>query len=180
MFNIPESSITDKKEASKEDVLKLKAILDPEISIEQKSVGSIYRIGTRSKDKVRPLIIRFNDSNIRAEVLKLRNLVYIQENHDNKDRLTNEQEGVNKHQIEKNQNQEQNDEEEAKKQQNEKNNKIKIFITPDRTKRQQEANRELVAELKRRKDSGEKDIFISNGKIVSQPFRFNPHAQWPS
>lgn len=44
-----------------------------------------------------------------------------------------------------------------------------IYISPDRTRKQREADKELRAVLKRRKDAGETNLVIRNNRIV--PFR---------
>ena len=43
-----------------------------------------------------------------------------------------------------------------------------IFVTPDRTKKEREENTKLWNELKRRKDGGEDDLIIKQGKIVKK------------
>ena len=59
------------------------------------------------------------------------------------------------------------------------NSIIPIYISPDRTKKQQEEHRQLVLQLKKRKADGETNIGIRNGRIVSlQPFRRNPQLYW--
>ena len=53
-----------------------------------------------------------------------------------------------------------------------------IYISPDRTKQQQQENRLLVNEMKARKNKGE-EICIRNGKIASTtPFRRDPQSYW--
>ena len=60
------------------------------------------------------------------------------------------------------------------------NVKHQIFLSPDRTKIEQAAHKKLIAELKDRKNSGETDIMVRNGKIVKkqQPFRFKLQDFW--
>ena len=140
IFNIPESTNNNQEEANKEDVLKIKQILDPQITIEKKNISSIFRPGFKSHDKVRPIIMKFNDATTRLKLLKLRNLKY--------------QQG---------------------------DIQTSIYITPDRTLKQQEFHKKLVMELKRRKENGEENIYIKNGKIQQlQPFRTNLQSQWPA
>ena len=45
-------------------------------------------------------------------------------------------------------------------------NGTNIFISPDRTQKQQEVHKKLVTELKARKEQGEEDIFIVDERIV--------------
>ena len=62
---------------------------------------------------------------------------------------------------------------------NEDNTIIPIYISPDRTRKQQEEHRQLVLQLKKRKADGETNIGIRNGRIVAlQPFRRNPQLYW--
>ena len=54
-----------------------------------------------------------------------------------------------------------------------------IYIAPDRTWQEQEVHRKLVLELKERKQKGEDNIYIKNGKIMKfQPFRVDSHLFW--
>ena len=54
-----------------------------------------------------------------------------------------------------------------------------IFIAPDRTTKEQALHRELVQKMKERREKGEENIGIRNGKIVNlQPFRANPQLYW--
>ena len=46
------------------------------------------------------------------------------------------------------------------------NGTTNIFISPDRTQKQQEVHKKLVTELKARKEQGEEDIFIVDERIV--------------
>ena len=56
----------------------------------------------------------------------------------------------------------------------------KIFISPDRTKKQQDENKELVKKLKERRQNGENNIFIKNGKIVEYrpKLLINKNVDW--
>ena len=55
----------------------------------------------------------------------------------------------------------------------------KLFITPDRTRKEQAEYKELVLKLRERKLNGEQNIGIRNGKIVQlQPFRPDPRIFW--
>jgi len=44
----------------------------------------------------------------------------------------------------------------------------RVFISPDLTPQEREANKQLRQELKRRKDAGDTNLIIKNGKIVSK------------
>ena len=51
---------------------------------------------------------------------------------------------------------------------------ITIYISPDRTKKQQKEHKDLVLEMKKKRVNGE-NYGIRNGKVVLiQPFRRNP------
>jgi hypothetical protein len=55
----------------------------------------------------------------------------------------------------------------------------RIFITPDRTRKEQAKHKELTKILKERRLKGEQNLVIRNGKIVQlQPFRPNPQLYW--
>ena len=55
----------------------------------------------------------------------------------------------------------------------------KLFITPDRTRKEQAEYKELLLKLKERKLNGEQNIGIRNGKIIQlQPFRPDPRIFW--
>ena len=51
---------------------------------------------------------------------------------------------------------------------------IHIYLTDDKTKKQQEADKTLREELKERRNGGEENIIIRNGKIVSTSRRNKP------
>jgi hypothetical protein len=54
-----------------------------------------------------------------------------------------------------------------------------IYITQDRTKKEQEEHKKLVKKLKERRENGEEHLVIRNGKIIQlQPFRPNPQLFW--
>ena len=54
-----------------------------------------------------------------------------------------------------------------------------IFISPDRTKAEQEQHKKLVLELKERINNGEPGLYIRNGKILKyQPFRGDAQLFW--
>ena len=56
----------------------------------------------------------------------------------------------------------------------------RVFIQPDRTKKEIEEHQKLVKELKERRDSGEENIGIRNGKIIKfgNPFPDRPQFCW--
>ena len=58
--------------------------------------------------------------------------------------------------------------------------RIRIFITPDRTLKQQAEHKKLIEELKQRKQDGESNLVIRNGKIITlqMPFRLDPRSFW--
>jgi len=51
-----------------------------------------------------------------------------------------------------------------------------VIIAPDLTPSQQKARKQLVAELRRRKDAGETDIIIKNNKIIKKTTATTPHS----
>jgi len=44
----------------------------------------------------------------------------------------------------------------------------KVYLSPDLTPQERKENRELLMELKRRREEGEKDIMIRRGRIVKK------------
>ena len=59
------------------------------------------------------------------------------------------------------------------------NTEYNICITHDRTKKEQDEHKNLVKKLKERKENGEEDLVIRNGKIIQlRPFRPNPQLFW--
>ena len=57
----------------------------------------------------------------------------------------------------------------------EQSNEHRIFINPDRTKKEREQLKQLSTELKAQRANGGQNLVIRNGKIVTQPqTRFNP------
>ena len=54
-----------------------------------------------------------------------------------------------------------------------------IYIHPDRTKKEQEDHRLLVSQLRERRERGEENLGIRNGKIMTiLPFRKDPQLFW--
>ena len=51
---------------------------------------------------------------------------------------------------------------------------IRVYLAPDRTLKQQQEHKKLVAELKERRSRGEEGLVIRNSKIVS----FHPILKW--
>ena len=137
----------------------LKKILGPHITIKKEDVNQVWRAGEKNSTKTRPVVMKFTNSITRTDVLKLRKLTYSEGEVDGK--VDGEVEGEPEEEAG-----------EAK--------CINIYISPDRTVRQRNIHRKLVEELRRRKDTGETNIFIKNGMIVkfSHPFRSQPQVNW--
>ena len=56
------------------------------------------------------------------------------------------------------------------------NKSTKIFVSTDKTPKERETENQLRAELQRRKDEGEENLIIRNGKILL--FRQPAHKSW--
>ena len=154
IFNVPESNKTDRKEAFGEDISKLHSILDENIFLKKEDLKAIYRVGIKHNDRPRPIVMKLTTNEKKIDLLKLRGLVY---------RATDQQEHVT--------NNEDTTDEEAQ--------PIRIFISPDRTRTEQENHRRLVSTLKERIAKGEKNLYIRNGKILQyQPFRGDAQLCW--
>ena len=76
IFNIPEPKSTNQDEAYKEDINVIKEILKDKINLQGKDCTGIKRRGFKENNKVRPIIIKLKVKEKRAELLKLRNLKY--------------------------------------------------------------------------------------------------------
>ena len=140
IYNVPESEGDEEKEVFKEDIRKIQTIFKHRVNLEKEEVKEIRRIGReRNESRARPICMSFNNIEKRTEILKLRNVTYVNETAD----------------------------------------ETNIYITIDRTKQEQAVHKELVSKLKEMKASGEKNLYIKNGKIVTmQPFRPDPQEYW--
>ena len=136
VFNVPEGEHEKDEENYKQDVLKLKTILNEKIVIDKQDIKSIYRIGVnKNSSRPRPLIIKFTNIEKRNEAIQLTDLIYTSG----------------------------------------KNEDIRIFIQPDKTKKEIEQHKILIQQLRERRANGEENIVIRNGKIISlAPFRLDP------
>ena len=141
IFQLPESKNKDPQDSYKEDIQKLKKVFENHATIKSENIKAVFRIGKVSNtSKPRPIIMKFTNCDQRAEILKLRNLYYIDE---------------------------------------ELGTKTRIFTAPDRTPKEQEVHKGLVAELKQRRSNGEENLVIRNGKVITiQPFQRNPQLLW--
>ena len=79
LYNVPESPKTDPTESIKDDIIKLKQILDPHTKIEKEDVSQVWRVGEKDPSKTRPAVMKFNNATTRMNVLKLRDLTYAKE-----------------------------------------------------------------------------------------------------
>lgn len=162
VFNIPEGTGEDKETDYKSDIKKLKQVFEGKIEIKPDDIKTVYRIGVKKTDsnKPRPFIMKFNCLSKRKEVLSLRNLFYKKKVEDDIERdLTDGVEGIEKQ---------------------EKKNGNRVFVHPDRTKKEVEEHRKLVDQLKKRQNEGEENIGIRNGQIIKfgNPFRDRPQFSW--
>ena len=172
IYNVPESKETSRVKSQEEDVNKLKQILRNKIALNNTDIKTLYRKGEKEENKVRPIIMKFNNPDKRLELLKLRGLKYKEASEEINN--NEEDEGDNEGKLHKEASEEINN--------NEEDNEGKIsyiFVHPDRTKLEQEQHRKLVSQLKQRKLKGEKDISIRNGKIIKYlPFRSDTQFNW--
>ena len=76
LYNVPESSKTDPTDSIKDDIIKLKQILDPHLKIEKEDVSQVWRVGEKDPSKTRPVVMKFKNTTTRLNVLKLRDLTY--------------------------------------------------------------------------------------------------------
>ena len=175
LYNIPESDSNDPEQAYKDDIGKLKAVLNNKVIIKKEDIKAVYRAGPKDSKKQassRPLIMKLATKEKRLEILQLRGLEYVKEDpeinespdktHQPTDEHTKTDDATDKSTVTINC-----------------SNTIKVYTSPDRTITQQKAHKELVTLLKERKKNGEKNIHIKNGKILTfVPFRGNPQSYW--
>ena len=153
IFNIPESNSNNPDDCYRDDVEKFKEIIANKINLKKENVKAFFRIGKPNPLKIRPIILTASHKEYRDKLLQLRDLTYSPVQNNQKD---------------------DNDGDENK------DDEIRVFISPDRTTKERDANKLLVAEWKERKRNGE-NVVIKNGKIVAkEPFRSNPQEFWGS
>ena len=138
LFNVPESSETERTKAYQDDINTVNSILQNKIVITKEDIKEFYRKETINKNKPRPIVIKLKTFGKKLELLRLRNLFHKKDS-----------------------------------------NKNQIFISPDRTPRQQTKHKELLEELKERSKT-EEGLMIRNEKIVQKnlPFRQSPQLFW--
>ena len=76
VFNIPESTEINEKQQRIDDKIKVKSVIDPNLNIPKGKIEYIRRLNTKTEEKTRPIIIRFQCLETRMQILKMRNLVY--------------------------------------------------------------------------------------------------------
>ena len=83
VFNLPESSETNPEEAYKDDVKRLKQVLENKISLQKEDIKAIFRKGDQSNmTKPRRIIMRLSCYETKLKILKLRNLTSTIENNE--------------------------------------------------------------------------------------------------
>ena len=130
-------------EATKEkqkfsDFNTIKELYQERVDIKDTDIIDLQRIGKSKENSPRPLRIIFKENELRNEVLK--NNKYLKLEGENFKECTCKFPGQHIH----------------------------IYITDDKTKKQQEADKILRDELKQKRQNGEIDLIIRNGKIVSK------------
>ena len=81
VFNVPESDSDDSDVVFKDEVSKIRQIFRDKVDLKKEDVLDLWRCGkTKDKQKIRPIIIKFSNMEIKQKVLKLRNLKYKDEN----------------------------------------------------------------------------------------------------
>ena len=116
----------------------LKEIYEERVNLEENDIADLRRIGKAKDNQHRPLIVVFKDTELRNNVLK--NNKYLKLERDDFERC--ECKFPSKH--------------------------IHIYVTDDKTPKQQELDRKLREELKKKRQDGEQDLVIRNGKIINK------------
>ena len=76
LFRLPESQSLDDSEAYKEDMKKLKDVFFAREGFNPAHVKNAYRIGKKSANKIRPVVMQFTNLTTRLKVLKMDDIVY--------------------------------------------------------------------------------------------------------
>lgn len=126
LYGLPEPSGADSSERKSNDEQCFRNLAKAEFKIDDLDIDQIFRLGKRTENKSRPLLVRLQDSQARKYILK------------NAKSLRNSSSYKN------------------------------VYVSPDLTPKERKLNKQLYQELKYRKDHGEKDLIIRNGKIVSR------------
>ena len=116
----------------------VKDLYQERVIIKDTDIVDLQRIGKAKEDAHRPLRIIFKENDLRNEVLKNNKYLKLE--------LENFKECACKFP----------------------GNHIHIYVTDDKTKKQQETDKQLREELKQKRKDGENDLIIRNGKIVSK------------
>ena len=168
LFKLPESEHGTPAEIYQQDFNKVISTIDSTNSLGPSDVEELFRLGEKDLSTApRPVLIRFNSIETRNRILRARNLRY------RKSKTESEND--------KNAEDDKEEDEEDGDGDDKKEDGIPVFLAPDRTKKEQEAHKKLVKELKKRKDEGEVNLIIRNGKVIpKEPFRFRPQTCWGS
>ena len=138
LFNIPESLSEDPNVRYKEDLNKIRRVLNGKVCLQKGDVINLRRI-KNGPEKTSPIIITLSDEEKRLQILKSRNL-----------KLERDSEQP-----------------------------ILIYCSPDRTLKQRQLYKELLENMRERREKGETGLIIRNYKIVQfQQSRFNPDDHW--
>ena len=82
LFNIPEEKTDDDAEDFKQDLSKIRSLFENRVIIEKEDVKAVFRIGTYQADSAnpRPILMKLKSIEKKNELLKLRNLNFIDKN----------------------------------------------------------------------------------------------------
>ena len=83
IYNVPESEGNEETEVFKEDIRKIQTIFKNRVNLEKEEVKEIRRIGReKNESRARPICMSFNNIEKQTEILKLRNVTYVNETKD--------------------------------------------------------------------------------------------------
>ena len=79
IFNIPENKTDDNAEDFKQDLIKLKKVFENRVVLEKQDIKAVFRIGTYKSNptKPRPILMKLSSIDKKEELLKIRNLKFI-------------------------------------------------------------------------------------------------------
>jgi hypothetical protein len=74
VFKVPESKEKDPTKAYQEDFTTIIDAIDPDKKLKSEDITELFRIGEKDSEVIRPIIIKCGSSEIRTQILQLRNI----------------------------------------------------------------------------------------------------------
>ena len=141
VYGIPENC-ENSVDQMKADFNTIKQLYTERVEIKKEDLRDLTRVGTSKPGQTRPIKITFNDMEQRMKVLTNNQKLRLDHDGDNTCTYDTCSELTTKH--------------------------THVYISTDKTKQEMETEKLLRQELKTRRDSGEENIIIRNGRIVNK------------